>query len=127
MLMVLVAALSTAVVDAADPAVGAWSDIAFSGVSGNGTTASTIVFTSGTPREILVSHDILIGNLQYKIDSGTYADCPSGTTFNVTTGQTVTFKYHCANETESATVSVSDNTLVAAIDSFGCAFTYTGA
>lgn len=127
MLLAVVAALSTASPDAADPSVGAWSDIAFSSPTvGNGTSASTITFTSGLPRNILVTHDIVTGNLKYKLDSGSYIDCSSGTTFDVTTGQTVTFRYFCGGASESATVTVTDNTLSAPIDDFGCTFTYTG-
>lgn len=127
MFAAIVAALSTAVPDAGGSATAAWSDISDSGIKGGGGTASsTITFTSGVPREILVTHDIAIGALTVKVGSGVYQNCYSGFTFDVTTGQTVTFSYSCYWDSESATVTVTDNTLAATIDTFGCAFTYTG-
>ena len=126
MLLYIVAALSSAA-DAGDPAVGSWSDIIITHNKGtSGTTASTITFTSGAPREILVTHDVVIGTLQYKLGSGSYIFIDSGDTFEVTTGTTVTFKYTCFWDDESATVTVTDNTLSATIATFDCDFTFTG-
>jgi len=123
----IIAALATAAADTEDPAVGAWGNISISGFKlTKGTTSSTITFTSGGPREILVTHDITTGELTYTINSGTYEVLSSGDTFSVTTGQTVTFQYACNGSSESATVTVVDNDLAATIDTFTCAFTYTG-
>lgn len=126
MLKMIAAALAAAP-DIGDPAVGAWANISFTdSLGGSRTTASTITFTSGGPRTIEVTHDIASGSLEVKIGSGPYVDCPSEHTFEVTTGQLVTFKYTCFGISEAATVTVTDATLVATIDTFTCTFTYTG-
>ena len=121
----IVAAIAKA--DAGDPAVGAWSDISFSSnLGGSRTTTSTITFTSGSSRTIAVTHDLVNGVLQVKVGSGSYVDVPSGYTVGITTGQSVTFKYTCYFDSESGTVTVTDSTLAATIDTFTCAFTFTG-
>lgn len=105
----------------------AWTDISMSSVTGDSdVTSSTVVFTGGGSRELLLEHDVAYGSIEVKVGTGSYAHFSTGHTISVTTGQTVYFRYSCYFTDESATLTITDNDLVAVVDTVNLDFTFIG-
>lgn len=127
MLQFLVAALASELTGSPASITAAWSNLSLSHFKlATGTTSSTVVFTGGGSRELQFDHDAAIGSVSVKVDTGSYVNAPSGYTVSVTTGQTVYIKYYCAWESEEVTLTVTDNTTVALVDTVTLEFTFTG-
>lgn len=103
----------------------AWDDITvLNGLGGSRTKSSTVVFTGGGARDLLFEHDIVYGNLKVSVDSGPYIMATTGYTVSVTTGQTVNIKYTCYFLSETATLTVTDDTTSTLLDTIALSFTY---
>lgn len=117
MLAMVVAAISGTEGGAAGSITAAWDDLTIAvPLGGQEETSSSVVFTGGGSRTLLFEHDITIGSLAVKVDAGGYATATSGYTKEVTTGQVVYIRYTCFGSSETATLTVTDDTLSALID-----------
>lgn len=112
--MSLIAALAGTLKNGAslDDITANWAGIAITGPTGVASTNAnvTITFSSGGTRTIEVTEAGLSGSLEYRINSGTYTACPDGTTFAVSTGDTLNFRYTDGDFNETITVTVKDLT-----------------
>jgi hypothetical protein len=82
--------IAMAVFTARPPIVGNWADIAGAGGGANANVTPT-GFT-GT-RSIRITHTIIYGSLEYRINSGSYVSISSGGSFSLTAGQTLNFNF----------------------------------
>lgn len=128
MLRMVVGVLSAEIIGAPGSITADWDDISISGDPGaSRIKSSSVTFTGGGTRELLLEHDVTIGMVSYRIGtSGPLIAFSSGTTIEVTTGQIVSFRYACSFADESATLTVTDVELTATVDTIALDFTYTG-
>lgn len=128
MLRMVVGVLAGEETGASGAITAAWDDISISGDPGsNRIESSTVTFTGGGSRKLLLEHDVTTGSIAYRIGtSGIFTSFSSGTSIYVTTGQTVSFRYSCSFADESATLTVTDVELTATVDTIALDFTYTG-
>lgn len=107
MLLLLMAAMSS-VAPISLSAV--WGNI--TGASGGGAlgNANVTLTFSGGARDLRIDHDLAGSDFEYRINSGTYTNCPDETTFSVSSGDTVNFRVNSPGGEISGTVNVYDNT-----------------
>ncbi len=105
-----------------------WADITCDDTTGAVTnTPVTITFSTGATRTLQVS-GTLKGTLKYYIDSDPGIVITAGGTFDVVTGEDVSFSYESSRPaSHELTVTVTDTTAGETVDSFELLYTYTGA
>lgn len=78
----------------------------------------TLTF-NGPARTLRIEHNLDVSvDFEYRLNSGTYTNCPTGTEFSVSTGDTLNFRVNTGADTEN--VSVFDLSISAsvALDTF---------
>lgn len=129
--MSLLKIIATSTVSAYDSILAEWDDIALTSPTTSGTNADIeLVFDlGGSTRNLLVTYNG-VGSLFYRIESGSYVLCntgPAGTTFSITTGETLGFKYdNTVNINETRFVTVNDIISGFEIDRFDVSYSGGG-
>lgn len=80
----------------------------------------TLTFSGGVARTLRIEHSLGGGiDFEYRINSGTYTNCPTGTEFSVSSGDTLNFRVNTGSMITS-NVNVFDLSISAsvALDTF---------
>ena len=80
----------------------------------------TLTFSGGVARTLRIEHALGGGiDFEYRINSGTYTNCPTGTEFSVSSGDTLNFRVN-SGSTITSNVDVFDLSISAsvALDTF---------
>lgn len=93
-----------------------WGDISGGAPIANANVTLTF---AGSSRTLRIEHTLPSLDFEYRVNSGTYTNCPTGTEFSVSSGDTLNFRV-ASGGGESSTINVFDLTISAsgALDAF---------